>query len=46
MIVSCLSEIIRTGGQIDNLKTAMERAKILMMLKEKLEGVALSHSNC
>ena len=40
MIVSWSSEIIKTGGQIDDLKTAMERAKILMMLKEKPEGAA------
>jgi len=35
-----ISTQLRTGGQIDDLKTAMERAKILMTLKEKPEGVA------
>ena len=35
-----ISTQLCTGGQIDDLKTAMEWAKILMTLKEKPEGVA------
>ena len=35
-----ISTQLRTCGQIDDLKTAMERAKILMTLKEKPEEVA------
>ena len=37
---SSISTQVCTGGQIDDLKTAMEQAKILMTLKEKPEGVA------
>ena len=37
---SSLSTQLRAGGQVEDLKTAMERAKLLMTLKEKPEETA------
>ena len=37
---SSLSKQLRTGSQIDDLKTAMERAKLLMTLKEEPDKTA------
>ena len=37
---SSLSKLLRTGSQIDDLKTAMERAKLLMTLKEEPDKTA------
>ena len=36
-----ISTQLHTGGQINDLKTAMEQTKLLMMLKEKPEGAAV-----